>query len=139
MKRRNFIKKGCAACAGLAGLSFLLESCGSSLPIFKTTPEKKLLFIPEDKFTADNHHLLVRSKELENDILLIKNKNDYTALNMKCTHEGFALTVTDKQIVCPAHGSTFHFSGHVTKEPALRPLTTFTTEIKNNTIIIHLP
>lgn len=123
---------------GLVGVSLILESCGSSLPLFKTMPEGKLLIIPADKFTGQNNLLVVRSTTLENDILLVKKDNAYKALYMKCTHEGVGLSATNKNIVCAAHGSTFDFDGHVIKEPALSPLKEFKTEINNRNIIIHL-
>lgn len=123
---------------GLVGVSLLLESCGSSLPVFKTTSESKLLVIPANKFSGQNNLLIVRSATLENDILLVKRNNAYKALYMKCTHEGFGLSATDKKIVCSAHGSIFDFDGNVIKEPALRPLKEFKTELNDDNIIIHL-
>ena len=62
----------------------------------------------------------------------------YKALYLKCTHEGVGLTPTTSKIFCSAHGSTFDLNGNVIKEPALRPLKSFPTEIVNNQIIIHL-
>ena len=82
--------------------------------------------------------IVVRSNSLENDILLVKNENVYKALYLKCTHEGIGLATTNKNIVCPAHGSMFDFNGNVLKEPALRPLQEFKTETVNDNIIIHL-
>jgi cytochrome b6-f complex iron-sulfur subunit len=138
MERRVFIKQGCAACMGLIGTAVLLESCGSSLPLVKTIPENKTLSIPESKFSNNNNLVVVRSSSFENDILLIKDHTGYRALNLRCTHEGVGLTATDKKIFCTAHGSIFDFQGNVVKEPALRPLTQFRTEILNENIVIHL-
>jgi cytochrome b6-f complex iron-sulfur subunit len=123
---------------GLVGVSMLLESCAGSLPLVKVTEKEQSLLIPVSKFSEKNNLLVVRSSSLENDILLVKNSDGYKALYLKCTHEGVGLTPTDKNIVCSAHGSTFDFSGKVLKEPALRPLRQFTTEITDENIIIHL-
>jgi cytochrome b6-f complex iron-sulfur subunit len=114
----------------------LLEGCGTSMPLYKTTAQANLLSIPLEKFTGPL--LTVRSAALENDILLVKKQDAYKALYLKCTHEGVGLTPTSKKIVCTAHGSLFDFDGNVLKEPALRPLKEFKTEINNNNIIIHL-
>jgi len=138
MERRKFIKKSCVACMGLIGAGLLLEGCATSLPLVKTTPKDRSLFIPISKFSGNSKMLIVRSSSLENDILLIKNENEFKALYLKCTHEGVGLTATDKNIVCPSHGSTFDFMGNVLKEPALRPLQQFQTEISNENILIHL-
>ena len=123
---------------GIIGAGILLEGCATSLPLVKATPRDRSLFIPLNKFSGNSKMLIVRSNSLENDILLIKNDNDFKALYLKCTHEGVGLTATDKNIVCPAHGSTFDFKGNVLKEPALRPLQQFHTEISNDNVLIHL-
>lgn len=126
------------ACMAMMGTGVFLESCSSSLPMVKTTPRDQLLYVPAEKFANQNNLVIVRSAALENDILLVKKQDTYKALYLKCTHEGIGLSATDKKIVCPAHGSIFDFDGHVLKEPALRPLKEFTTEINNENIIIHL-
>jgi len=122
----------------MVGAGLLLEACGTPLPLLKTSPKNQLLTVPVDKFTGDHTLLVVRSSSLENDILLVKKKDSYKALYLKCTHENFGLTPTSKKIVCPAHGSQFDLEGNVIKEPALRPLKEFITELNQNNIIIHL-
>lgn len=139
MQRKRFITESCAACMGLmlAGLS--LSSCGSALPIIKTQKENgEILRIPVTDFTDKINMLLVRNSSLSNDILLIKNSEGYNALYMRCTHEGVGLTATSQKIFCPSHGSVFDLEGNVVKEPALRNLKKFRTEVNNNDIIIHL-
>jgi len=123
---------------GIIGAGLLLESCATSLPLVKATPKGRSLFIPLSRFSGESKMMIVRSSSLENDILLIKEENEFRALSLKCTHEGVGLTATDKTIVCPAHGSTFDFKGNVLKEPALRPLQQFQTEISNENVLIHL-
>lgn len=72
--RRDFIKKGCLQCAAMLGAGVLLESCGSSMQIFKTQANDKKLVIPASEFLPDKTMIVVRSKDLENDILLIKKR-----------------------------------------------------------------
>jgi cytochrome b6-f complex iron-sulfur subunit len=137
--RRSFIKSGCAACILTAsGVSFL-ESCSAPLPMIKvagTTPGQ--VAVNADTFTGKSNMLVVRTKQLEYDILLIKNGAEYKALYLRCTHEGIGLTPASNKIFCSAHGSVFDLDGKVVKEPALRPLKTYQTEVINNQIIIHL-
>lgn len=139
INRRKFIKSGCAACVlASAGMS-LLESCASPLPMIKSAGNNKQLHIPTNSFVAGKGNLLVvRTKELEYDILLVKTDNQYKALYLRCTHEGVGLTPTANKIFCSAHGSVFDLNGNVVKEPALRPLKTIPTEVLNNQIIIHI-
>ncbi|GAA4338302.1 Rieske (2Fe-2S) protein [Mucilaginibacter gynuensis] len=118
----------------------MLESCATPLPLLKVAGSKDQEvevgtenFIP-GKVTA----LVIRTRQMENDILLVKNGEEYKALYLKCTHEGVNLTATANKIYCPSHGSSFDMNGKVLKEPALRPLKTFRTELINNQVIIHL-
>ncbi|WP_316835957.1 Rieske (2Fe-2S) protein [Pedobacter nutrimenti] len=138
--RRDFIKTGCIACMGLTGMASLLEACSAPLQVVKLTNPSgsNLLTVPLSKFTDPIKMVLVRSAAVDDDILLVKNGESYRALLMMCTHEGVALTATDSKIYCNAHGSQFDFAGNVTKEPALKPLKQFKTEVINNSINIYL-
>ncbi len=140
VNRRSFIKTGCAACLGVAGLAVFLESCSGVLPMIKLdNTNEKILKVPLASFTSQKSTMfIVRSTALENDILLEKNGESYKALYLKCTHEGYSLTPIATKIYCNAHGSEFNLNGEVVKEPALKPLKQFKTEINDNNIIIHL-
>lgn len=81
--------------------------------------------------------VIVRTNELDFDVLLVKEPAGYRALYMKCTHEVAFLAVTNSGLFCSMHGSTFNLKGDVTKEPALKPLTRFETTVTNQTIIIN--
>lgn len=125
-------------CAGLIGAGLLLQGCGAGMPIFKTSVQNNQVEVPVSEFASGKNMVVVRNAALENDILLVKKNDAYSALNLRCTHEGFGLTATDKKIICSAHGSTFDFDGNVLKEPALKPLKKFNTQISNDKIIIDL-
>lgn len=137
--RRSFIKSGCAACVLTAsGISFL-ESCSTPLPMIKSAGTKPgQVEVDASSFADKGNMLVVRTKQLEYDILLVKTGEVYKALYLRCTHEGVGLTPAANKIFCSAHGSVFDLEGKVVKEPALRPLKTYPTEIVNNQIIIHL-
>jgi Rieske Fe-S protein len=122
----------------LMGADILLEGCSTGLPLIKTSSKDKSLNVPLTNFSENKNQLVVRSSDLENDILLVKKDNVYTALYLKCTHEGVGLTATGKKIFCSAHGSVFDFEGNVLKEPALRPLQQFHTEVVNDHLVIYL-
>lgn len=136
--RRAFIKSSCLHCAAILGAGLLLESCGSSLPIFKTQAQNRQLRVPLQEFAPEKSMVVVRAKELEHDILVVKKEDHYNALYLQCTHEGVGLSPTGKKIVCTAHGSVFDLDGNVLKEPALKPLKKFETTVSGNTIIITL-
>jgi len=140
--RRAFIKSSCTLCSAIVAGSFIataLNSCGTTMQIYKATVDNKLLNIPIASFKKKNKMLIVRSKELDFDILLIKvSESEYRALLMKCTHRENPLTANDKGLYCASHGSTFDLSGNVIKEPAIKPLKKFQTTISGNDIIINL-
>ncbi|TSD66563.1 Rieske (2Fe-2S) protein [Inquilinus sp. KBS0705] len=136
--RREFIRSGCAACLLVASGATLLEGCATPMPLVNATGTTDLQVGTDSFIAGKGNMLVVRTKQLENDILLIKNGETYKALLLRCTHEGVGLTPTANKIYCTSHGSVFDLDGKVQKEPALRPLKTYPTEVINNKVIIHL-
>ncbi|RVT98282.1 Rieske (2Fe-2S) protein [Mucilaginibacter limnophilus] len=137
--RRGFIKSGCVACLLAASGASLLEGCATPLPMLKVASKSNELVVDPASFISERGNMLVvRTSQLEHDILLIKDGDNYRALYLRCTHEGVDLTATKNKIYCSSHGSVFDLEGKVLKEPALRPLKTFKTQLNNNQIIINL-
>jgi Rieske Fe-S protein len=68
---------------------------------------------------------------IQNDILKFPicvyriNENQYSALWMRCTHQGTELQVFGEKLQCPAHGSEFDNTGAVQSGPAELNLRTF--------------
>ncbi|MBX3253189.1 MAG: Rieske 2Fe-2S domain-containing protein [Chitinophagaceae bacterium] len=108
------------------------------MPIIKATAKDEKIGIPLSSFAEGKTMLVVRTAQLENDILIIKKEDNYHAIYLQCTHEGVGLTPTSQKIVCTAHGSVFDFDGNVLKEPALKPLKKFKTSVIDNNLIISL-
>lgn len=121
-------------CGGFVALS-TLEAC-STLPLYKSRVVNGLLDVPLASF-AQGQQLIVRSNDLDFDILLLKEDTGYRALYMKCTHEAAPLTATPKGLYCSMHGSSFDLAGNVLKEPATKPLSRFETTLNNQSIIIN--
>lgn len=138
MNRRSFIKNSCLACAGMAGISVLLDSC-QPLPIVRAEINNNSLLVSKSGFTEKNNILIVRAPQLENDILLIRTStNDYRALLMQCTHQNNPLVATSKSLFCNSHGSSFSLEGKVQQGPAIKDLKTFKTEAQKENVLIHL-
>ena len=142
MKRSQFIKSTCTACAMLAlpGIAtMVLESC-ASLPTAKVKrdPVTKQCTIPIEKFGKSNM-LLLRVNNYNFDFLIIKKTEvEYKTLELRCSHEDQPLTMSNKNIYCASHGSIFDFDGNALKEPAIRPLKSYKTQLSNNFLIINL-
>ena len=141
MLRRDFIKTTCVTCAGVIGAGTLISTLNSctALPVLKTTETENKITVPKSSFIDPQNLLILKSSNLEFDILLIKKKdNTYNALYMQCTHHSQPLSATKSGLFCSAHGSAFNLEGEVTIQPAINPLKKFKTDIQNNNIIIYL-
>jgi Rieske Fe-S protein len=140
MNRRNFIQtSGLGTCALLGGIGILSGGC-STLPMVRVKPEANELKVLISQF-AEGNNLLVRTADLEFDILLNRESPlVYRAILMQCSHQNQPLTFSSGQIYCPSHGSTFSLEGKVVKAPATNDLKTYTTRISsdNQFVIIQL-
>lgn len=137
MQRREFIRNTCFACMGIAGFSAILESCGTPKSILKTDIQNNQIKIPLENLSQSKTQI-IQNAQLPYNILVVKNENNFTALQMRCTHNDFALNFTGSKIVCNAHGSEFDLKGNVQKAPAEKSLTQYRTNTDNNFLIIHL-
>lgn len=122
------------------GLSILLESCGTTKMITANIANSDLVF-PKSKFEYTknnekrfNKYLVVQNDQLQFPICVFRiNENEYSAVLMKCSHQGAELQVFGDKLQCPAHGSEFDKFGTVQSSPAETNLRTFSvTQDKNN-------
>lgn len=83
--------------------------------------------------------VLVQASGLEFPVCLYRHSdNDYSALYMKCTHQGCQVDAFASALVCPCHGSEFDTRGRVSQSPAETDLQTFEVEAIENYIYISL-
>lgn len=145
MDRRNFIKNSCTACLSLTVISSLVSSCTPTQYISGTLA-KDGITINKDQFkikqkgrTAYSSFIIVRNDVLKYPICIYRtNDEDYTALWMKCTHQGAELQASGDVLQCSAHGSEFNNKGEVRNGPADTALRTFPVTVTNNEIFINL-
>ena len=145
MERRAFLKKGCTACLSFTVLSSLVSSCVSTQYITGKL-SKDGIIINKDDFriqqkggTTNSSFLIVRNEALKYPICIFQiNDQEYTALWMRCTHQGTELQASGDVLHCPAHGSEFNNSGQVRNGPANTALRTFPVTVTGNAIFIDL-
>lgn len=145
MNRRKFISTTCAACAGGALLSTFPEGCSPSHYVTGTL-ETKGISIPVSEFLyqqksreAARTFIVVHHDQLEFPIYIHRaNSNEYSALWMKCTHQGSELNAGGDYLYCSSHGSEFDKKGNVIHGPAEKNLRSFPISIQNDKIIIEL-
>lgn len=84
-------------------------------------------------------YIIVTSDQLEFPIYLFRfSDNEYSALWMKCTHQGNELRASGDHLHCSAHGSEFNNKGVVAQGPAEENLRSFKVTADNEKIFIDL-
>jgi len=145
MKRRDFIKTSCTACLSITGISLIVSSCSMVSNITGKIVKDGLLLNAEDFLikekgsTAYRSFLVVRNDALKYPICIYRfSNNEYSALWMKCSHQGAELQASGDYLQCPAHGSEFNSKGLATTGPASANLRSFPVTVNNNQIFIDL-
>ncbi|RYG52326.1 MAG: Rieske (2Fe-2S) protein [Chitinophagaceae bacterium] len=145
MNRKKFIRSCGLACAGLIGTLPVMHSCTSSRLIPGTISGDELI-IPLTAFETRNgntvyqkKYIVVENERLKYPICIYRiSEVEYSALWMRCTHQGTELQVFGERLQCPAHGSEFSRNGEVHEGPASEPLRTFQYRISGNNIHLSL-
>lgn len=145
MNRREFISNSCVACVSGAVLSNFLSACSGTHYVIGTLetkgvsiPVSEFVFIQKEK-QVTRDFIVVHHDQLEFPIYVYRlNADEYSALWMKCTHQGSELNAGGDHLYCSSHGSEFDKRGNVIHGPAERNLRSFPTSIQNDKIIIEL-
>lgn len=145
INRREFVSKACMACLGGGLISAMLSSCQAthyvsgileqnSIAISKTD----FTYYKKDKpFTRA--FIVVEHDKLEYPIYLYRQSdNEYSALWMKCTHQGSELQASGDHLYCSSHGSEFDKNGAVITGPAEQNLRSFPVSVVDDKILIQL-
>ena len=142
MERKEFIKTCGFACLGGLFAASIFEGCGSS-KVIAGTIENSDLVVPLTVFqhnqTAHLKYVVVQHDSLKYPVCVYRfSETEYTALLMRCTHQGAELQVFGDRLECPAHGSQFDDKGMVKNGPADTNLRTFPVTVLNDQIHISL-
>src|SRR5215213_7447337 len=145
MNRRDFIKNSCTACLSVTVFSSLVAGCVATKYISGTlgkdgiTVNKDDFKIRQKGGTAYSSFIIVRNDALQYPVCIYRfNDQEYSALWMKCTHQGTELQASGDVLQCTAHGSEFTNKGLVRNGPAITNLRTFPAAVNNNEIFIDL-
>lgn len=143
MDRRKFVKQGCLACLGISLLG-MSAGCTGVRYVTGTLNEDGILVDPRDfngkrEGKHTDNYVIVRHDDLQYPICVYKTgKTEYTALLMRCTHQGAELQAFGDRLACPAHGSEFDNTGKVMQGPAADNLRSFPVTVMNNKLFIDL-
>ncbi|MEP1032202.1 Rieske (2Fe-2S) protein [Ekhidna sp.] len=141
MKRTEFIRVCGTGCLGMMAGSMLLSSCAGTK--YVTAPIKdSFLELDVSAFNDGDSvrkYVIVQNDQLQYPISVFReNATQYTALYMRCTHQGTELQVFGDRLQCPAHGSEFTKTGNVQNGPADANLRSFPVTSANNILKIDL-
>lgn len=144
MDRRKFIKSSCVSCLSATAMSsFLLNACTPTQYISGTL-NKDGLVVDKNQFKIGNKgsyssFIVVRNENLLFPICVYRfSETEYSAIWLKCAHQGAEVNVVGDMLQCPAHGSEYNSRGEVTNGPAVSNLRTFPIEIRQNELFIDL-
>ena len=145
MDRRNFIKNSCTACLAATALVTMASSCTATRYISGAL-EKDGLTVDANEFiirqgsqATYRSFIIVRNEALQYPICVYRfSDKEYSALWMRCTHQGTELQASGDYLQCTAHGSEFDNKGTVKNGPADRNLRNFPVTVSNNQLFIDL-
>ena len=133
------------SCVGAGAFGMLLQSCGVSKSLTGAINESDLIVSLSDfetKAGGEIHYkkyVIVNNEKLQYPICVYRfNETNYSALWLKCTHQGAELQVFGDKLQCPAHGSEFTNKGNVAGGPADLNLRTFPVTVEKNQLKISL-
>ena len=145
MDRRNFIKNTCTACLSATAIAALAVSCTPTRYVAGRL-NKDGIIVDKDDFkvrqnggTAYSSFIIVRNDALKFPVCIFRlTDQEYSALWMKCSHQGAELQASGDVLQCSAHGSEFNNKGEVTNGPAAAKLKTFPVSVTGSELFIDL-
>ena len=103
------------------------------------------LVVPLQAFRLNGHaenyrrYVIVQHASLQYPICVYRiSAEEYSALWMRCSHQGAELQVFGEKLVCGAHGSEFGMKGEANSLPATEALKSFPVRIEGDYIKINL-
>lgn len=145
MDRKSFIKTCGLACLSVSTFGALLQSCAGNYIITLPVKDERII-VPlhhfeflENNTTQYRQHIIIKSEHLQFPVCIYRfSEKEYTAIYMRCTHQGAELRAYGDTLVCYAHGSEFDNKGNVQNPPANKPLITFPITVENKELQITI-
>lgn len=145
MDRREFIKNSCTACLSATVIGTAIVSCNPTKYISGRLGNDGLFVDRKEFMTIQNGKtiyrpfIIVRNDALQYPVCIYRfNDSEYSALWMKCTHQGTELQASGDRLQCTAHGSEFDNTGNVKTGPADKSLRSFPVTTSNDQLFIDL-
>ena len=145
MHRRELIKQSCLGCLTGSLLSISLSNCvvthyatGFMENIGLAVSKSEFIYLKKEQ-ALTRKYIIVQNEKLEFPIYLYRfSENDFSAVWMKCTHQGAELRASGDALHCPSHGSEFNNRGMLSQGPAEINLRSFPISVLEDKILIDL-
>ncbi len=144
MNRIRFLHICSSACLVSAAWP-LIQSCAPSIHYASYEQEgrrlslSKIEFQQADQLDGYRPFVLIQVDGLEFPICVYRHsESDYSALYLRCTHQGCQVDVYPSALVCPCHGSEFDTHGKLTQSPAEIDLQKFEVELSEQNVYIKM-
>ena len=141
MHRKEFIRTTALGCLACLGVSILFEGCVAVSYVDVVKDDEKLRIRKSDLLTDEGSlkKVVVTKSTVEGYPVAVYSlgENQYSAVLLRCTHQGSELSVHGDILSCPSHGSEFSKTGEVLQGPAEMNLTSYKVTEDNENIYIH--
>jgi Rieske Fe-S protein len=132
-------------CVSGAMLPPLLSRCQSTHyatghvePNGISVPKSEFTYLKKDQ-PMTRTYIIVQNESLTFPLYLYRfSENEYSAVLMKCTHQGAELRASGDHLHCPSHGSEFDNKGKLSQGPAEKDLRSFPVVVDADKIFIDL-
>lgn len=146
INRAEFLRTCGAGCMGMVGLSLFLQGCSNVYYAQKPAIKDKSIMVSKSEFqevkkgiTTPRKFILVKLENQNFPIYVYRvSDTEYSAVLMKCTHQGNELTAHDGYLTCSSHGSEYDKTGKVTEGPAEKPLQSFKVTTDEQNVYINI-
>lgn len=144
MNRKTFLARCGAGCVGLLGLPAIMSGCSGTRYVNAPISGDSLVvplsaFLREGTTNEFVPYIVANNEKLEYPIAVFRAADGrFTALLMRCTHQGTELQVFGDRLQCPAHGSEFTTDGKVQNGPADINLRKFAVDADETSVKIKL-
>ena len=144
MTRRTFTRT-CLLCMTASSIAPMLNSCqathyvtGTVEPNGISVTKSEFSYMKKDQ-PALRDYIVVKNDKIEFPVYVYRfSDTEYSALLMKCTHQGNELQASGDYLHCSAHGSEFNNKGVVSQGPAEKNLRSFKVISNGDKILIDL-
>ena len=129
--RRAFLVGACGAAAlaaGGLGTALLADDAWAAKGIKRRKNGKVVVKVDKVPALKSDPSRVLLGTVKGTPVAVVREGDTYTALNLRCTHQGATVNADSAGWMCPLHGSQFALDGELERGPALSPLAEYSSK-----------